>query len=1205
MKAIKDPTYKQLNSRYALGTHLMKSKFIVAIVTCLIFSANFLFGQTNVSGVISANTTWTKTNSPYIVTGNLLINSGVTLTIQDGVSVKVNGNYYIKIEGKIDAVGSSTSKIRFETNSLTPTKTNWLGIQIRPTGGSVINGDLTYSSGSRLKYVIIKNAKKGVYVYNTGFFMSNMEFENNDYGVEIRSTNDILIDNSVFASNNYGIYTEYESNDTDPTSTIQNTYIQNSSFNSNNTGNYFFLNQRDFKNLNVTNNIYNTNQIGLTFSGGGYGSRVHSVILKSNTFIDNIQNGLEIGQIYGEGSGGSLPPYPLIVEKNKFIRNGVLRSYGGGISGVTSKFTKNIISNPNGNGLLIKGETSKSDLFNNNFIYSNTNILTIQGLYGNSYLPSNKTFSYNTFIGNTTNALIKTKGAGMVFNNNNFLPYQVQTVLQVDDANNVNSNNNYWGSNDLTAINQMIYDKNENFELGTASISSILNSNENSAPITTPKNVLKSLSSNQVNISWTANTESDIAGYKVYYGGYTGYSYTTSVDVGNVLTYTLPAGVGINDDIAVTAYDTSKDGTDDQFDGNESWYSPANKMPEAPVDLKIDAASKRIKLNWTASTSTGVNAYYVYRSVNGTNYSKVGSTVSANFIDRALTAQTKYYYKISAIDSLDLSYDNYGLESPFSAVVSATPNNITYVAASGNDSNIGSNTSPKLKISAAVTEAVTGDSILINDGTYLDNINFINKSLSFIGINGAAKVIIKPLLSSNMFFIENAGNTLFKGLTFSNGSARVDGSAILERLSSPIIESCIFKDNGASGGVISTQSGTFTMNNCIAYGNSPNTFFGLSNSVSSDATINHFTFVGNSGQLFNSGNSTYIANFKNSILWGSSNIVYTGIISVENSIIKGGFPGTTSNLEEHPRFLDSLNNDFRLAAYSPAIGLGRSILGINKDILGMSRPDPAGSKPDAGAYESIYNHPSPYVVADSSINGMINFKFNLTGLNRLKKIHVYKGLTSQPSTKSQSINPSIVFTDSLNQEFNKPIYYRFSSIDSSDIESGFSNEIKTIAFTSPKLKAPLNLSLKIDTNIAFSWSKISGASLYTLQLSKDSIFSTELTEKIVADTFFIQTNLTHNSKYFWKVKSSSGKAYSKWSSIFNFKTFISPPKLINVKAGNKIDTLFWSTNSNKNIKYFKIYRDTVLNPTKLIDSISGKLSTYMYIPLMLTSDPGC
>lgn len=58
-------------------------------------------------------------------------------------------------------------------------------------------------------------------------------------------------------------------------------------------------------------------------------------------------------------------------------------------------------------------------------------------------------------------------------------------------------------------------------------------------------------------VSWTANTESDLAGYKVYHGWVSG-TYFRSVNVGNVTTYTfsdIPAGR--THYFAVTAYDTS------------------------------------------------------------------------------------------------------------------------------------------------------------------------------------------------------------------------------------------------------------------------------------------------------------------------------------------------------------------------------------------------------------------------------------------------------------------------------------------------------------------------------------------------------------------------------------------------------------------------------------------------------------------------
>ena len=48
----------------------------------------FAYSQTDVSGAISSDTTWGTSGSPYTVTGNVLVASGVTLTIEAGVTVK-------------------------------------------------------------------------------------------------------------------------------------------------------------------------------------------------------------------------------------------------------------------------------------------------------------------------------------------------------------------------------------------------------------------------------------------------------------------------------------------------------------------------------------------------------------------------------------------------------------------------------------------------------------------------------------------------------------------------------------------------------------------------------------------------------------------------------------------------------------------------------------------------------------------------------------------------------------------------------------------------------------------------------------------------------------------------------------------------------------------------------------------------------------
>ncbi len=68
-------------------------------------------GQT-VNGIITQDTTWTKTNSPYNLTGNILIDNGITLTIEPGVIVNFN-SHYILVNGTLTARGTSLNQISF------------------------------------------------------------------------------------------------------------------------------------------------------------------------------------------------------------------------------------------------------------------------------------------------------------------------------------------------------------------------------------------------------------------------------------------------------------------------------------------------------------------------------------------------------------------------------------------------------------------------------------------------------------------------------------------------------------------------------------------------------------------------------------------------------------------------------------------------------------------------------------------------------------------------------------------------------------------------------------------------------------------------------------------------------------------------------------------------------------------------------------
>ena len=192
----------------------MKKLFILLFM--MVFCALLNVRATNVSGVISVNTTWNAAGSPYIVTSFITINNGVTLQVQSGVTVKFADAQYMLVYGVLDATG-----VIFTSNNVSPTPGNW---SYNQTGGTTPTDiGLDTMSGCTVSYASSFNVYRGkAYLTNTNL----QEFSSN--GVDVQANcrfkmtgGSINTSSAVAAASGYGIGGYSKSMDTISGVTIQ------------------------------------------------------------------------------------------------------------------------------------------------------------------------------------------------------------------------------------------------------------------------------------------------------------------------------------------------------------------------------------------------------------------------------------------------------------------------------------------------------------------------------------------------------------------------------------------------------------------------------------------------------------------------------------------------------------------------------------------------------------------------------------------------------------------------------------------------------------------------------------------------------------------------------------------------------------------------------------------------------------------------
>ncbi len=163
--------------------------------------------MTDKSGNIAANETWTLAGSPYILTGDVTVNNGVTLTIEPGVVVMAGASKRLLVQGHLQALGTAVQPILFTSQSNTGPN-EWDGLVFWGGSGNTGTGNLSYVTiryggdynGWSYSGLSVVDVSSGFVVLNNCEIAYNARFGTTDQAVWV-SNSRFEMNNSTLAYN--------------------------------------------------------------------------------------------------------------------------------------------------------------------------------------------------------------------------------------------------------------------------------------------------------------------------------------------------------------------------------------------------------------------------------------------------------------------------------------------------------------------------------------------------------------------------------------------------------------------------------------------------------------------------------------------------------------------------------------------------------------------------------------------------------------------------------------------------------------------------------------------------------------------------------------------------------------------------------------------------------------------------------------------
>ena len=417
------------------------------------------------SGTIADNRTWTN-DKTYVVTNNVGLAPGCTLTIEAGTTVKFNGNYSLNLGGTLIAQGTSEQPISFEPYS---TSITWTRVYFDNSSlDAQTTAECEYISGNILQHVTVSGASGGIGCSSATPYLDHVTTDNGGVTCSLGDT-DLWVKDSVIIGN-----FDISQGGSLPEHILR---VETSG------GNISLpASQIVESNLRGQVNIIGAGQVTNTITSGLSISGMAEVVDVTAYGSIGIGNG-QVTNSITQGGG-------ISVGDNSLVSNCTVN--GGGISaGSGSMITQNSIENKGGTGIANSGTSS---ITFNRVIGMEQGIVTSRGDVENNLIsktteigirPGMASVRNNTLVMNEGNSVFLDQ-IPSAFQGNNFEfntgEYDVYVQVLVTTTPAITATYNWWGTTDLNQIRQRTFDFYDEYNFAALLVEPLLESPSQNAP---------------------------------------------------------------------------------------------------------------------------------------------------------------------------------------------------------------------------------------------------------------------------------------------------------------------------------------------------------------------------------------------------------------------------------------------------------------------------------------------------------------------------------------------------------------------------------------------------------------------------------------------------------------------------------------------------------------------------------------------------